>query len=317
MPVNDFSVAHDTFDSYPWRIDVKNWVIKRKNATPELAEDMVRFFECAFQETQCPEHTWFGVHKSVVSLVVGSIFLASIVPSGTDRGLWLLVDQDPPLMDGVDYRPARSTLHSSTPLVWAHMWPIKDVSKIVEADELWVLFAQASEKVFNSRRISRDQDVKQIRLGKRRLSDFFQSPEKEELAFPDEIYYEGAARQLTVKDYRRSSQARRECLDRHGQRCWVCKIDFVEKYGEAGKNCIHVHHLRPIAEIGEQHQVNPKDDLCPVCPNCHAVVHRRNPPYSIEEVRAMMRYTCSMYNELGATPYPHFGVQEIGDDTYH
>jgi 5-methylcytosine-specific restriction protein A len=26
------------------------------------------------------------------------------------------------------------------------------------------------------------------------------------------------------------------------------------------------------------------NDLKPVCPNCHAMLHRRTPPYSIEEL---------------------------------
>jgi 5-methylcytosine-specific restriction enzyme A len=29
--------------------------------------------------------------------------------------------------------------------------------------------------------------------------------------------------------------------------------------------------------------------LRPVCPNCHAVLHLRTPPFSIDEARAMLR----------------------------
>jgi predicted HNH restriction endonuclease len=35
--------------------------------------------------------------------------------------------------------------------------------------------------------------------------------------------------------------------------------------------------------------VDPIADLRPVCPNCHAVIHRANPPYTLDDVRDMLR----------------------------
>ncbi|MGZ0084928.1 HNH endonuclease [Caldibacillus thermoamylovorans] len=49
---------------------------------------------------------------------------------------------------------------------------------------------------------------------------------------------------------------------------------------------MEVHHLIPLSEIGEQYTVNPFDDLRPVCPNCHAMLHRGN--LSIEELREIV-----------------------------
>jgi hypothetical protein len=34
--------------------------------------------------------------------------------------------------------------------------------------------------------------------------------------------------------------------------------------------------------------VDPVNDLKPVCPNCHAMIHRRTPPYSLEELRGLL-----------------------------
>ncbi|HEM0468253.1 TPA: HNH endonuclease [Escherichia coli] len=28
--------------------------------------------------------------------------------------------------------------------------------------------------------------------------------------------------------------------------------------------------------------------LLPVCPNCHAMLHRRKPPFTLEELKALM-----------------------------
>ena len=105
----------------------------------------------------------------------------------------------------------------------------------------------------------------------------------------DTVYQEGAVRQVTVNAYERNPQARRKCIAHYGARCMACKLDFGARYGKAGADFIHVHHLRPLSDISTQYAVNPVEDLRPVCPNCHAVIHRRNPPYSIEEVQEMLR----------------------------
>lgn len=111
--------------------------------------------------------------------------------------------------------------------------------------------------------------------------------------FPDEVddkkvFREGAVRQVSVNAYERNPQAREACIAHYGTRCYVCHIDFGELYGPAVKGFIHVHHLCPLSSTGEGYKVDPSVDLRPVCPNCHAVIHSRTPPYSMEEVRQMM-----------------------------
>jgi predicted HNH restriction endonuclease len=44
-----------------------------------------------------------------------------------------------------------------------------------------------------------------------------------------------------------------------------------------------------IAGIRKEYRLNPIADLRPGCPNCHAVIHRREPPFSIDEVKQMLR----------------------------
>jgi 5-methylcytosine-specific restriction protein A len=56
-----------------------------------------------------------------------------------------------------------------------------------------------------------------------------------------------------------------------------------------GTGYIHVHHIVPLSAIKESYVVDPVTDLVPVCPNCHAIIHRKMPPYLIEEVRALRR----------------------------
>ena len=65
-------------------------------------------------------------------------------------------------------------------------------------------------------------------------------------------------------------------------------MDFEETYGELGRGFIHVHHLVPISSIGKTYQIDPINDLAPVCPNCHAMLHRgqNGREQSIEELKA-------------------------------
>lgn len=104
----------------------------------------------------------------------------------------------------------------------------------------------------------------------------------------NEEYSEGAAKQILVNAYERDPKARAKCIVYYGTRCAVCGVNFEEKYGSVGKDFIHVHHLTPLSLVGESMLVDPIKDLRPVCANCHAIIHRKTPPYSIEEVAQMI-----------------------------
>ena len=104
----------------------------------------------------------------------------------------------------------------------------------------------------------------------------------------EEYYTEGSKIAVLVNRYERNTEARTKCIDRYGAICYACSFDFEDNYGEIGKGFIHVHHLVPISEIKESYVVNPIADLIPVCPNCHAMIHKRTPPYSIEEIKKML-----------------------------
>lgn len=87
--------------------------------------------------------------------------------------------------------------------------------------------------------------------------------------------YEGAKYTILVNKYERSSIARMKCIEKYGCRCLVCGVDFEKIYGDLGKGFIHIHHLIPISTIGKEYKVDYEKDLVPVCPNCHAMLHRK------------------------------------------
>jgi len=118
-------------------------------------------------------------------------------------------------------------------------------------------------------------------------SSIFTFPE--ELDATQEEIFEGAVHRILVNSYERNPVARRKCIEHYGAACQVCNVDFEKVYGEIGKGFIHVHHLKQISEIGEAYEVDPIQDLQPVCPNCHAMIHKRKPPYTIEEMKTLLR----------------------------
>ena len=100
---------------------------------------------------------------------------------------------------------------------------------------------------------------------------------------------EGAKRKVTVNAYERNFIARKKCINKYGFNCFICGFNFQKTYGEIGKEFIHVHHLKPLSEIQEEYEVNPIEDLRPVCPNCHAMLHRKIPAYSIDEIKDILK----------------------------
>lgn len=100
--------------------------------------------------------------------------------------------------------------------------------------------------------------------------------------------FEGAKKAVTINAYERNPKARNLCLKHWGTKCSVCGFDFETKYGKIGKGFIHVHHLIPVAQIGKSYQIDPISDLRPVCPNCHSMIHSKNPPYTIDEIREII-----------------------------
>lgn len=109
-------------------------------------------------------------------------------------------------------------------------------------------------------------------------------------ASAEHFYAEGALRQLSLNVHERSGSARERAIALHGTECCVCGISFERVYGDIGKGFIHIHHLDPIANAATNRQVDPRCDLVPVCPNCHAMLHRRpDHPFSPDELRQMMR----------------------------
>lgn len=104
----------------------------------------------------------------------------------------------------------------------------------------------------------------------------------------DNAYEEGGVKKAEINRYERNPLNRELCLAAKGYTCKICGFNFEEHYGELGHHFIHVHHIIPISYMSEAYTIDPLKDLIPVCPNCHAMLHRKEPPLHPEELKSIL-----------------------------
>ena len=100
---------------------------------------------------------------------------------------------------------------------------------------------------------------------------------------------EGKKIEVLQTRYERNAINRELCIAKNGCLCKICGFDFEKTYGSIGKGFIHVHHIVPLSTIGEEYIPNPGEDLIPVCPNCHAMLHATEPPLLPDELIAILK----------------------------
>ncbi len=102
---------------------------------------------------------------------------------------------------------------------------------------------------------------------------------------------EGKRNKRFVATYERSPRLRESAINEHGLDCMACGFNFGQFYGSYAEGFIHVHHVVPVSELGNDgSKVDPKSDMIVLCPNCHAVVHRmRKKTLSLDELKEMIR----------------------------
>lgn len=109
-------------------------------------------------------------------------------------------------------------------------------------------------------------------------------------------HVDGAVSQITSNRYERKPANRRACIAHHLTKdnrilCKVCKIDFEERYGVIGRGYIHIHHVHPLGNKQPPQDFDPTVHLKPLCPNCHAMVHR------LPDVENGIETLCSIIEE--------------------
>lgn len=78
---------------------------------------------------------------------------------------------------------------------------------------------------------------------------------------------------------------REECIEYYGAICEVCGFDYGYVYGDEFEKIIPIHNLKGDDTPVDLEDIDPHKDLVPVCHNCHEMLHRQNPPYTIEALK--------------------------------
>lgn len=69
--------------------------------------------------------------------------------------------------------------------------------------------------------------------------------------------------------------------------CEVCSFDFLQFYGPIGLEYCEIHHLTPLAELIAK-RITRLEDLAVVCSNCHRMIHRGRPCFTIPELQKQL-----------------------------
>src|SRR6185295_4712945 len=69
--------------------------------------------------------------------------------------------------------------------------------------------------------------------------------------------------------------------------CEVCGFSFRRAYAGAVIDYCEVHHLLPLSEVDDTTSTR-MEGLAILCANCHRVVHLRNPPYTLDQLRILL-----------------------------
>lgn len=74
-----------------------------------------------------------------------------------------------------------------------------------------------------------------------------------------------------------------------GYVCQGCSFDFEKVYGEIGHQYIEAHHLIQLGNLPPNTVVpmNVKTDFAVLCANCHRMMHRKNGPKTLADLRTV------------------------------
>lgn len=106
---------------------------------------------------------------------------------------------------------------------------------------------------------------------------------------------EGELRTRTQIYRTRSHDLRRAAIEHYSENgriaCKSCKFEFASAYPSLGDGYIQIHHIKPVSYMrGEElDMTNALANVCPLCANCHQMVHRRKPFLSIPDLQSYLR----------------------------
>ena len=101
---------------------------------------------------------------------------------------------------------------------------------------------------------------------------------------------------VRTQEYRTRSRYLRDAAIEHYSisghiMCKSCEFEFAAAYPGVGDGYIQIHHIKPVSYMrGEEIDMDQAlANVCPLCANCHQMVHRSTPPLSIVDLQSHLR----------------------------
>lgn len=123
---------------------------------------------------------------------------------------------------------------------------------------------------------------------------------KKILAYDENLMItEGTKRNRNVALYERSKKLRDFAIDKYNNKghikCMACFFDFRNFYGDAGKNYIEIHHVKPVFQYEDEDKskflTRALKNVVPTCSNCHRIIHRnRQNPLSMVQLKEYIEH---------------------------
>ena len=276
---------------FDWKLTIQQWVEKRQKIKP-FQSDLFQFFEKAFQNTAFPQKALFGTTDSSISLLTGGIYFAAF----SQGSIWILLDK---LFEipNANCNIASSTKDFSEPLYWLGTKDLNNLKLIIENQEIWDSFQNATIKIYDNKRITTFRP--KIAKNKVTLADFYFHGFPTQTIFESEHELQEKVRQakkLSSKErreklsianpkpeksittqtiFKRNQYVIVEVLERANGICERCKkpAPFFRDIDDSPY--LEVHHILPLAEGGD----DTVENAIALCPNCHRHAHHGKKTY--------------------------------------
>lgn len=119
-----------------------------------------------------------------------------------------------------------------------------------------------------------------------------------------QAFAEGERARRETHLFKRNPALRAAAIAKHGLRCFGCKHALSELYGPLGEGYIEIHHLDPLGEgidsMTPEAKMTTVDDVAPLCPSCHRMIHRRRPALTLDQLRLALASARTSDQPVGA-----------------
>jgi hypothetical protein len=105
-----------------------------------------------------------------------------------------------------------------------------------------------------------------------------------EYDFDDPRAIEGYEQDRIITTHSRNRLLVEQCKQRDNNTCRACAFCLLVH----GQYVIECHHVNPLSQNGER--LSSIDELVCLCPTCHRIAHKRSKPFSVVEIKKLIRH---------------------------